>query len=76
MKVLLLAAAISVVSLTAHAMPMVKAFTVESDTPSITQVWGGCGPGFMPTRWGCRPDPRWRGPRRRCGMTRWGWRCW
>jgi len=42
-KTLLLAGVFAVVTIgTTHAMPMVKAFTVESDTPSITQVWGGC----------------------------------
>lgn len=56
----------------ANAVPLIRALTVQTDTATIMQVWGGCGPGWMPTRRGCVPDPRWRHRR----PPRWGWRRW
>jgi hypothetical protein len=54
----------------AQAMPIAPA--PSNDGPGVTLVWGGCGPGWHPTRWGgCRPNWGWG---RRCWvrMTYWG----
>jgi hypothetical protein len=45
---------------TANATPLVGGVAAPA-APGIVQVWGGCGPGWRPTKWGCVRDPHWRG---------------